>query len=513
MTEVSDTDSFSDKTSDLVFREGFEYEFSSLDPMADHIDPPALAVYESVVAKGDGGRPVGMLADSWTITDEGTAWLIRIRPGLEFHSGAPCDAKAVLDALRAIRTVLGESGDDWYWKPIKDVTLEGRDTLRLSLHHPSARVASLLWGPHTLIHNEASRLEHGSDFGRLVIDGTGPYRVASWSPERVVTERWDSYAHPSAPQFRAPAGITPDRIEWVAETDERERLAMFEEGALDCVHAPPADQVERLADDPSCKLYRHPQPSSMYLTLNWEHTALGFDDVRVRRAFSLAIDREELVASALFGCGSPTWGPLPPGLEFYDPSIDAAGLTDIRAAAALLDAAGLVLGADGVRERDGHRMVVPCVLQDDETFRRVGDVITRQLARVGIVLQLSFAKPFVEFYEACRPAPIASISKWLWQDPMDALIGFCASDRRPYLNWSNASSPPLDAAFEAWMSGETVDDLHVAAGRAQAAFAEDVPYVPLLTPDDVWVWRAKFAGYEPAPGKLYPYYHGLHVPR
>jgi ABC-type transport system substrate-binding protein len=287
---------------------------------------------------------------------------------------------------------------------------------------------------------------------------------------------------------------------------------MFEAGELESVHAPPTDQVARLADDPAYEIYRYPQPSSMYLTLNWEHTALGFDDVRVRRAFSLAIDRPEIVATALSGCGSPTWGPLPPGLEFYDPSIDAAGVTDVRGAAAQLDAAGFLRGVDGIRERDGHRMVVPCVLQDDEQFRRVGDVVAKQLARIGIVLQLSFAKPFVEFYEACQPAPTASINKWLWQDPMDALIGFCASDKRPFLNWSNASSPQLDAAFEAWTRGESADDLQVAATRAQAAFAEDLPYVPLLTPDDVWVWRARFSGCEPAPGTLYPNYHGLHIP-
>ena len=495
---------------DLVFREGFEYEFSVLHPMSDHIDPPALAVYESLLAKGNDSQPLGLLAESWQVNAGGTEWLMKIRSNITFHSGTPCDAHAVLEALNAIRAALGESGDDSYWNAVRDVALADADTLRFTLHHPSARVASLLWGPHTLIHNEAARREYGEDFGSTVVDGTGPYRVASWSVERVVVERWGSYSRPSAGMFAEPSASMPERIEWVAVLEESERLAMLEAGELDCIHAPPVDQVARLADDPRYKMYRYSQPASMYLTLNWERRDLGFDDLRVRRAFHLAVDREEIVATALAGCGSPAWGPLPPGLEFYDPSIDARGEFDRRRAGALLDAVGFEVGAGGIRQRDGQRMSIPCVVQDDETFRRVSAIIARQLAEIGVDLRFEFKKPFVEYYEACKRRPACTINKWLWQDPMDALIGFCATDKRPFLNWSNASSPPLDDAFDAWIRAETLDDLHAAASRAQHAFATDLPYVPLLTPDDVWVWDSRFSGYDPRPGMLYPYYHTLH---
>ena len=495
---------------ELVFREGFEYEFSALHPMSDHIDPPALAVYESPLAKGNDSQPLGLLADSWQVNAGGTEWLMKVRPNVTFHSGTPCDAHAVLEALNAIRAVLGESGDDWYWNAVKDVELTESDTLRFTLHHPSARVASLLWGPHTLIHNEAARREYGEDFGSTVVDGTGPFRVLSWSAERVVAERWGSYARPSVPMFAEPSANMPERIEWVAILEESERLAMLEAGELDCVHAPPVDQVAQLADDPRYKVFRHSQPASMYLTLNWERRDLGFDDLRVRRAFYLAVDREEIVATALAGCGSPTWGPLPPGLEFYDPSIDARGDFDHRRARALLDAAGFEMGVGGIRQRDGQRMSIPCIAQDDETFRRVSAIVARQLAEIGVDLRFEFKKPFVEYYEACKRSPVCTINKWLWQDPMDALIGFCATDNRPFLNWSNASSPPLDDAFDAWTRAETLDDLYAAASRAQHAFATDLPYIPLLTPDDVWVWDSRFSGYDPRPGMLYPYYHTLH---
>ena len=251
-------------------------------------------------------------------------------------------------------------------------------------------------------------------------------------------------------------------------------------------------------------MFRYSQPASMYLTLNWECRDLGFDDLRVRRAFYLAVDREEIVATALAGCGSPTWGPLPPGLEFYDPSIDARGDFDRRRAGALLDAAGFKMGADGIRQRVGQRMSLPCIVQDDETFHRVSAIVARQLAEIGVELRFEYKKPFVEYYEACKRNPVCTINKWLWQDPMDALIGFCATDKRPFLNWSNASSPPLDNAFDAWIRAETLDDLHNAASRAQQAFANDLPYVPLLTPDDIWVWDFTVQRLRPTAGHALP---------
>lgn len=495
----------------LVFREGFEYEFSPLHPMSDHIDPAAVAVYESMLAKGQNADPVGLLSSTWQIDDAGTEWLLKVRPGVRFHSGAPCDAAAVHLALTSIRDVLYETGDGWYWDAVAAVELADRDTIRLRLHHPSARVASLLWGPHTLIHNEARRRELGDAFGTEVVDGTGPYRMVAWSPERIVTERWPDYSRPSTADFAAPDGGIPDRVEWVSVRDERARLDMLEVGELECVHAPPADQVDRLSADPRYRVYRAPQPASMYLTLDWARAEFGFDDLRVRRAFQIGIDRAEIVAEAMSGCATPTWGPLPPGLEFYDPTVDDRGGFDPRAAAGLLDAVGFEMGADGVRVRDGQRLGFECVLQDDETFRRVGAVLVRQLASLGVEMRPRFEMPFEAFYEACRQGPVATVNKWLWQDPMDALIGFTATENRPFLNWSNASSARLDAAFAAWIRAETTEDLQTAASEAQAAFDADLPYVPLATPDDVWVWQSRFAGYEPGPGKLYPYYHRLHL--
>lgn len=493
----------------MILREAFDYVFSTLDPHADHIDPPSVAVYETVVAKGPDWQGHPVLADGWTVSGDGLEWRVRMKPGLRFHSGAACNAEAVKAALDALRTEAQEDRDLWYWDPVESLTLDG-ETLVFRLHHPYARLPALLWGTHTAVYNEALRRLDKHAFGRTVADGTGPFRMVSWSPERIVAERFDGYRSPDAP-FLAPARSPLERIEWISIPDEDERLAALERGEVDCLHGPPLGELSRLREDPRFVVTEHPQPASMYLALDWRRIALGFDDLRVRQAVSLAVDRDALVAGAYAGQAARSYGAVPPGDELYTPEVDRAGVHDPAQAAALLDAAGFERGEDGIRSRNGHRLAFECVNQDDQLFRRVGELLQRQLREVGIELELRPVVPFGPFYRAVAAGPAASISKWLWQDPVDAAIGFSASSNRPFPNWQQASVPELDEAYGAWLRAGSADELRETAAEVNRVFARTLPYVPLLTPNDVWVHARHVHGFRPFPANLYPFYQGVWV--
>jgi len=482
------------------FQEGFEYEFSTLDPMSAHVDPPAIAAYETLVVKGADGLAKAGLAESLEPDPAGTTWTLRLRDGLRFHSGAACDARAVVRSLDAVRWQLGDGRQLWYWDAVDQVrALDGR-TLQFTLHHPSVRFPSLLWGTHTAIHNEELRLAEPDRFGTEIVDGTGPYRLGSWSSEKVVLQRWDEY--------RDHHFDGPTTIEWRSIRDGGQRVAELEAGQLDCIHSPPPAQVQRLAADPRYKSYIHPQAASMYLSLDWHHE-IGFADHRVREAISLAIDRDAIVDVVFGGLASVMYGPLPPGHDFYDSSIDAHHVRELGAAQVLLDGAGWVVGSDGVRKRDGLRLEFRCVVQEDEVFRAVAGVVREQLRQAGVALKLDFVRPFADFYTACRDGAPAAISKWLWQDPVDALIGFASTATAPFPNWSNASSARLDRAFDEWTHATTNPVMAEAATEVQRAFVDDLPYIPLLTPHDVWVWRQEVVGFEPSARTLYPTYLGI----
>lgn len=487
--------------SDGAYREAFEYEFSTLDPHSAHVDPPAVGVYETLLVRGSDGLPRSRMAQSWDVSPDGLRWTLVLRDDLRFHSGSACDAPAVVAALDALRWdmhVLPGGRQLWYWDPVDRVEAVDDRRVRFHLRFPHPRLFTLLWGTHTAIHNEAARLSAPDEFGTSVVDGTGPYRRAAWSPGRIDALRADGR------RDRASSAS------WEAIPSAGDRLAALVEGRVDCAHALDAAGLRQIADDPRFTVVRFPQPSSMYLSLDWRRTDLLFDDPAMRRALSRAIDRERLVRDGLGGLGHPTTGPLPPSHDFSGgPRPEAPSSPD--AAAADLERLGWRVGPDGLRERDGQQLVFECVIQKDEVFERVARLVSDDLRRAGVTMNIRAVPPFEQFYRAVQAGPDAAISKWLWPDPVEALKGFTHSSTAPFPNWQHSSVPDLDVAFDEFTRATTADEQWRAAGRIESAFAASLPYVPLLTPDDVWAWSGRLRGFAPAHGDLYPRYDDIDV--
>ena len=463
------------------------------------------------MVKGPDAGPHPYLADSWTISPDGLDWTFRLRPGLRFHSGAPCDAKSVGAALHRLRWGFYDDRQSWYWDPVDKVEVEAGETLRFRLHHPHPNLPSLLWGTHTAIFNEKLRAREPDAFGDRLADGTGPFRLSRWSPDHIVAERWAEY--PGAPaKFMGSTGPAPiEAVEWIAIPQEVQRLQALEDGRVHCLHGPVTSEIERLQTDKRFRVIRHGQSSNFYLGLNWKATELGFDDINIRRAISLAIDREELVQAGVGGYGRGTWGPLPAWDPMYEPAVDEGRKIDAAQANRLLDEAGWMRAGGGVRAKAGKSLEFGCVIQDDDVHRRVAHSLAAQLAHIGVRLLPRPMRPFKEFYSALEAGPASFINKWLWPDGMDAIIGFSASWNRPFPNAQQASIPELDEAYHSWVRATNQLEMKDAASRAQKVVAERLPYIPLLTPHDVWVVDRRVRGYQPYPATLYPFYHSVQI--
>lgn len=497
-----------------VLREAFEYEFSPLDPVGGaHIDPPSNAVYETIVAKGTDMKPAPSLARSWSQSADGLEWRFELRPGLRFHSGAACDAPAVAAALHRCRIRDGQTPQRHYWDPVDSVRSEGDRAIVIRSRYPTTRVMSLLWGTHTLIFNEATRDQDDPfSYGFSVADGTGPFRLVSLSDDRVVTERAPTYAGSPAPFLRNGSAEVPlAGVEWLAVTSAAERLRMLDRGEVDCLHAPPPAEVEAVGRDPRFRVVRSKQSSNVYFALDWARRELGFDDMRVRRAMSLAIDRAAIIAAVVAGQGRATYGPLPPESEFYRPEVDARGRHDFAEAARLLDAAGWRPGERGLRWKDGRPLSFGCLVQRDDVLEGTAREIARQLRPLGIEISIEAVKPFLPFYQRLRQGTESFVSKWLWEDPVDALIGFTSTLGQSRINWQHASIPRLDAAFDAWCRAGDEAGLAAAAGTVQDVIATELPLIPLFTPTDFWVHRAEVTGWRPVAGNLYPFYQDVAI--
>ena len=243
------------------------------------------------------------------------------------------------------------------------------------------------------------------------------------------------------------------------------------------------------------------QSALVYLGLDHGATSFGFDDVRVRRAVSHAIDRGALVANDLEGHGWPAFGPIPSHSKWYTADVESTSGYDPRQAAQLLDAAGYPAGADGVR------FTLDAVVVDDATVRRASETIRQMLAQVGIRVRLVAIPGFADFYARLAEHPPAFISKWFWPEPVDAIIGFIASwgrDGGP--NFQGSSDPDVDRACRAWEVAQDEEALQSAAAEIQVRATQTLPLIPLFSPAAVWAHHRRVRNWRPNRHDLYPLY-------
>ncbi len=114
--------------------------------------------------------------------------------------------------------------------------------------------------------------------------------------------------------------------------------------------------------------------------------------------------------------------------------------------------------------------------------------------------------PFAPFYARLAQGPASFLSKWLWQDPIDALAGFTTTASQPRPNWQRASVPVLDHAFDRFRQAVTQEELVASAASIQALIAQELPIIPLFTPADFFVKNRRLTGWLPIPNNLYPFY-------
>jgi peptide/nickel transport system substrate-binding protein len=476
-------------------REVFEYPFSNLDPVdSEHVDPPAVAVFEPLLQRGAGGTPEPGLATDWDVSADGLTWRLGLRPGASFHSGDTCDAEAVARALAKCRWSEGWTRQLWYWDPVDEVRAAG-EAVEVTLHHPCVRLPSLLWGMHTAIFNVDRRWRSGEPFSAGSVDGTGPYRVVDAGEDRIAAVRAVGAADPSL------------GLEWQAMPDRAARRSVLERRAADIIRDADPDWIDAtLAAD--WRYIEHPESSQYYLALDFDD-ARGFADLELRRAIEAFVDREEIVRKAFGGRGDARRSPVPIADELadsYDPA-DGARLTADQAEATLRRL-GWERREDGVRARGAATLAMDCVAPDTDQARRVAGVVQHQLRDAGIELQLRFVGVFDRFYQACAERPAAFINKWLWPDAVEAIIGFSRSDcvADSGANWQGARVPEVDRAYDRFLESATTAEAYRRAGDVQRTFMAGLPFIPLCSPTFGYAVRRSVTGYHPEPHALYPSY-------
>jgi peptide/nickel transport system substrate-binding protein len=320
------------------------------------------------------------LAESWELLGD-TAVVFRLRSDVRWHDGQPVtaeDVKFTFDLAKdpAAASLIGTA----YLANVDRAEVLDAHTIRFHFARPHAQALEDFWWaplPRHLLQGVAPAELRNAPFNRRPV-GSGPYRFVEWrANDRLVLER--------NPDFPAALGGPPllDRVVIRVVPEVSTLLTELVTGGVQVNIDVQPEQVGQIQASRGLELFSYPGRTVFYI--GWNNQRRPFDDARVRRAMTLAIDRQAIINALLAGQGVPATSTIPPWHPLYPEDVQPLRY-NVAQADELLDAAGWIdRNRDGVREDAQGRPFRFTLLTSDRTLNRaVAEIVQDQLRRVGV---------------------------------------------------------------------------------------------------------------------------------
>jgi peptide/nickel transport system substrate-binding protein len=441
---------------------GLELDIPGFDPLKVGVfdtsaETAAAAIFDTLTYRDDKGNPQPKLALSWTHSDDYKTWTFKLRPGVKFQDGTAFNAEAVKENFDRQKDPVNKCRCAFYIAFIHDVQAPDELTVVYNLNDPSVNLPAIvtLQNSNFVIQSPTAWKTKGDDYNRNPV-GTGPYMLKSWTAgDRMVLERNPDYWNKGHPYL--------DRIVLKPLPDAQSRFASLQSGEADIIwdDEADADNIQKAQKDPKMTVHSYAGSGAAVYAFNTKTPP--FDDVRVRQALVMAIDRKKMSQAITNGLARPASNPYGDG-SWVKCKDDGALPNDIQKAKALIKDYGKPVD---------FKMIVTATPRG----RTVGQVLQQFWKQVGANME-------IEQVDQATIVPRAFMRQFQltpWR-----IIDFADPDPQMYANFhtgspvalANYSSPELDRLLEhARMTADTakrIDD-YCAVSR-------------LINQEAIWFW-------------------------
>ena len=439
-------------------------------------------LYGFLVARDANARRVPDLATSWTAVDD-TTWEFQLRKGVKFHDGSEFTAEDVKFSIERIPNV--PNNPNPYTGTIRSIIgmeIVGPHTIRFTTDGVNPYLPDDLTEV-LMVSKKAAEGRTTEDFNSGVAAiGTGPYKfVEHVHGERLVLARHEDY------WGEKPAW---DRVTFKVISDDAARVAALLGGDVDMIDFVPPTEIGHLDADPDINVFKRPSDRIIYFFPNVRHDTSPYltdadgeplsenplRDLRVRKAISMAINREAIAAKVMEGLAAPAGQTVPEGWFGHNPALmvetyDPEGAKQLLAEAGYPDGFGITIHGPNNR-----------YVNDSKICQAVGQM----LARIGLKVEVDTMPKSVFFSKVRVPNVEFSFGLLGWGNspyPASGHIGLMHSYDKDKgtgaYNRAGYANPEYDAAIQKAVS--TVDDAE--RERLEQAAVEiamgDVALIPM----------------------------------
>ncbi len=459
-----------DRSEELVF--AHTYGNGSFDP---HRSPSAAGdsawmrpVYDRLLtlAHGpDGAEVAPQLATSYTVAEDGLSIEFELRDDVTFQDGTPFDAEAVRANIERAKDP--ESTVSSLLEAVESVEVVDDTHAVFHLSRPNPGLVYSLAAD--TIGMMVSPAAFDTDLSTTPV-GSGPFKLVSAQPDaEAVYERWDDHWDPDAALV---AKLTIATV-----SDANARLNGVRTGTYDAAYmSNPLDQQSQELTDEGFHWEQELAPITTGMLLNT--SAPPFDDVRVRQAVAMAINRTEISEQLLGGVNPPVYQPFPAGYMGHDPALDEDPY-DPDAARDLISEAG----AEGA--------TVTILAMTTPPYEAIAEVLQQSLGDIGLDVEIDAVSPSVGIPTWLEGGHSAHVGSILAEPEPSLTLG------RSYLGGHNLGEPPqelVDMAAEAQALPIDSDERAEAYQEISAYLVENPIHLPLVQFSSVVLARPEVVG-------------------
>lgn len=334
------------------------------------------------------GRIVPWIASAFEVNEDAREFTFKLRPGVTFSDGTPVDAGIVKANLDQFGLGDEQKGipQSFEFQGYDRTEVVAPDTVKVYLKEPNRYFLVALSSPTTGLAARSTLEKNYKEQGKAEnLVGSGPFVFKSEVPKKeVVIVRRDDYAWPPE-GARNPGKPYLDRIVFREIAEEGLRTGALESGQVHVAKGiQPADEAE--LESEGFKIYGQKPILNVVDQISIRVDNPLVSDPRVRRALAIGVDRKELVDTVLSRNYNPTTGLLvagSPGHVRFDKEL----AYDPKEANRLLDAAGWVRNAQGIREKDGKPLKLSVAASSQSSaVRPAMEFVGQQWRELGVVL-------------------------------------------------------------------------------------------------------------------------------
>ena len=462
-----------------------------------------LHSFECLLAVDENGQLVPGQAESWETSEDGLTWTFHLRDGLKWSDGSDLTAndfvyswKRVCDPMVAApyaETVL--SMVEGYDKAIEgdldalQVAAQDDNTLVVTLNAPCSYFGSLAAFATLSPVQEATVTANGDAWATSAETyiSNGPFYVSEWVPGSYIMMSKNPY------YWNADA-IKLDGIKWNLIEDSNAAYSAYQTGEVLMIKDVPTEEIPSLKDN--ADFHVDPIIGTYYISMNLERDA--FKDARVRKALSLAIDRDYVANTLMQGTYSPADNFMGPGWidmdgkQFKDNANGGQSYIDVNNYEADLEEAKQLLADAGYPDGEGFP-TISYTTNDAGYHKVVAEYVQQAWAQLGIDLQVDIVE-WASFTPMRRNGDFdVARNGWVgdYSDPSNMLDLFLSTNGNNDGKFNNAD---YDAAI--YRSRETLDptERSKALHDAEDILMEETGCIPVAYYNDFWLQSDKITG-------------------